>query len=224
MSENSKDHDRPSSDMAGDSRSSKSSRKKSSPKTSFRTERNDVGTLSISEPFNFRQVQHVVFDEESRELKGLPAEWTTGPPMQASGALSGKSRPRKKSIEHISPPFNYRHNVNVDFTNGGFHGLPSEWEILIKSNLNDDEVKANPQAVLDVLNFNQNGFAVPPPLPRATETAPSTVAVDVADDDPDSDQEPPPLPPDLEEGLSRSFSDCKMFVLMTWYLGRLCVP
>ncbi|KAJ3319664.1 Protein kinase [Boothiomyces sp. JEL0866] len=64
---------------------------------------------------------------------------------------------------------NFSHNVHVGFdsTNGGFTGLPTEWKALLQtSNITQEEMTMNPQAVFDVLEFYSENFMASPVLPR----------------------------------------------------------
>ncbi|KAJ3272567.1 Protein kinase [Terramyces sp. JEL0728] len=64
---------------------------------------------------------------------------------------------------------NFSHNVHVGFdsTNGGFTGLPNEWRALLQtSNITQEEMTMNPQAVFDVLEFYSENFMASPVLPR----------------------------------------------------------
>jgi len=54
----------------------------------------------------------------------------------------------------VSSPYSVKHTIHVDFnTSSGFRGLPREWEIMLQGTISRDEVIANPEAVLDVLEF-----------------------------------------------------------------------
>lgn len=67
----------------------------------------------------------------------------------------------------IGTPFNVQHleHVGVDpHSSTGFKGLPNKWrQLLDVSGITRAEVDANPQAVLDVLQFHLQG---PPPKPK----------------------------------------------------------
>jgi hypothetical protein len=72
----------------------------------------------------------------------------------------------KKKVEYddsitVSAPFEVRHGVHVDFNSStGFSGLPSEWEALLASSgIDKEDVVKNSQAVLDVLDFVNDGVA-----------------------------------------------------------------
>jgi hypothetical protein len=55
----------------------------------------------------------------------------------------------------ISAPYAVKHEIHVDFsTDTGLRGLPAEWEAALKgSGLDKKDVMENPDAVMDVLNF-----------------------------------------------------------------------
>lgn len=55
----------------------------------------------------------------------------------------------------IGTPYNVQHKIHVNFnTTTGFEGLPPEWEAMLKSSgITKDEVMANSDAVLTVLEF-----------------------------------------------------------------------
>eukprot|EP01156_Anaeramoeba_ignava_P010169 Anaeramoba_ignava/a479016_469.p2 GENE.a479016_469~~a479016_469.p2 ORF type:complete len:393 (-),score=140.74 a479016_469:1535-2713(-) len=65
-----------------------------------------------------------------------------------------KFRKKKKDIV-ISRPYNVTHDIHVDFNSEtGFTGLPKQWESLLKtSGITKEEVHQNPDAVLDILEF-----------------------------------------------------------------------
>ncbi|KAJ3029125.1 UNVERIFIED_CONTAM: Protein kinase [Siphonaria sp. JEL0065] len=63
---------------------------------------------------------------------------------------------QRSPLINISNPTNFVHQVHVgfDLSSGAFTGLPKEWKSLLEaSNLSQDEISKNPQAVLDVLEF-----------------------------------------------------------------------
>ncbi|KAJ3065681.1 Protein kinase, partial [Podochytrium sp. JEL0797] len=63
---------------------------------------------------------------------------------------------QRSPLINISNPTNFVHQIHVgfDLTSGAFTGLPKEWKSLLESsNLSQDEISKNPQAVLDVLEF-----------------------------------------------------------------------
>ncbi|KAJ3117253.1 Protein kinase [Phlyctochytrium bullatum] len=63
---------------------------------------------------------------------------------------------QRSPLMGISNPTNFVHNVHVGFDplSGMFTGLPPDWKRLLEtSNISQDEMLRNPQAVLDVLEF-----------------------------------------------------------------------
>eukprot|EP01122_Echinamoeba_exundans_P014147 TRINITY_DN6348_c0_g7_i1.p1 TRINITY_DN6348_c0_g7~~TRINITY_DN6348_c0_g7_i1.p1 ORF type:complete len:1031 (+),score=156.79 TRINITY_DN6348_c0_g7_i1:192-3284(+) len=67
--------------------------------------------------------------------------------------IGGKKEEGKGMV--IGLPFNIKHDIHVDFnTDTGLSGLPSEWEVILKSSgLKKEEIAQNKDAVLDVLMF-----------------------------------------------------------------------
>eukprot|EP01087_Luapelamoeba_hula_P013335 TRINITY_DN380_c0_g1_i1.p1 TRINITY_DN380_c0_g1~~TRINITY_DN380_c0_g1_i1.p1 ORF type:complete len:410 (-),score=71.83 TRINITY_DN380_c0_g1_i1:172-1401(-) len=54
----------------------------------------------------------------------------------------------------VSSPYSVKHTIHVDFnTSSGFRGLPREWELMLHGQISKDEVIENPDAVLDLLEF-----------------------------------------------------------------------
>jgi len=58
----------------------------------------------------------------------------------------------------VSAPYNVQHEIHVDFDSAtGFSGLPPEWELLLKgSGISREDVIANPDETLQVLEFHSN--------------------------------------------------------------------
>jgi len=58
----------------------------------------------------------------------------------------------------VSAPYNVQHEIHVDFDSAtGFSGLPPEWEVMLKtSGITREDVVANPQEALKVLEFQSN--------------------------------------------------------------------
>jgi len=57
----------------------------------------------------------------------------------------------------VSSPYSVKHTIHVDFnTSSGFRGLPREWELMLAGQISKDEVIENPDAVLDVLEFQSS--------------------------------------------------------------------
>lgn len=62
---------------------------------------------------------------------------------------------KSRAATTVSSPFNVQHHVHVDFDTetGGFHGLPKEWETMLRSAINENEIKENPKAAIATLEF-----------------------------------------------------------------------
>jgi len=57
----------------------------------------------------------------------------------------------------VSAPYNVQHEIHVDFDSAtGFSGLPAEWEAMLKGVISREEVIANPDEVLQVLEVQSN--------------------------------------------------------------------
>jgi hypothetical protein len=77
------------------------------------------------------------------------------------GPFGGRERAIDADSATVSRPIAFQHEVHVGFNpDDGLTGLPTEWQTLIKSNLTEAEVAANPEAVVDILKFNHDGFRV----------------------------------------------------------------
>jgi len=85
-----------------------------------------------------------------------------------------KSAKPKEVVKYtVSSPYSLTHPIHVDFNSAtGFSGLPKEWEVLLKNaNISKTDVLANPQQVLDILDFHsemlhqQEKDEDPKPLP-----------------------------------------------------------
>jgi tRNA A-37 threonylcarbamoyl transferase component Bud32 len=76
----------------------------------------------------------------------------------------------KANKKEVSLPFNISHDVHVDFDQEtGFKGLPNEWKVALDtSGIPQNDVKANPKAVLDALKLvdklNKGEPANQPPI------------------------------------------------------------
>jgi len=85
---------------------------------------------------------------------------------------------KKEEILDISSPTDFNHLCHVGYNpeTGKFEGLPKQWEVILEtSGISPEEQKADPQAVLEVLQFHQNynsGIVAKPLLstPYADET------------------------------------------------------
>ena len=145
---------------------------------------------SVGKATGVQRTLHVEWDDKTGTFVGLPSIWAqslpTGltreektidsrGPSHLTPALPTRSV--KESINKteqatfISKPFNFQHKFHVKLdqhSSTGFKGLPTEWRTLLKaSDISKDEVASNPQAVLDVLQFQFHG--PPPKLPTAEE-------------------------------------------------------
>ncbi|KAI9294191.1 Pkinase-domain-containing protein [Neoconidiobolus thromboides FSU 785] len=84
---------------------------------------------------------------------------------QFFSSVSGKfnannSPPQPQRKQQISLPFNTRHITHVGYDNetGEFLGLPQEWKQILKtSGITQTEQAAHPQAVIDVMEFYNQG-------------------------------------------------------------------
>ena len=85
--------------------------------------------------------------------------WVRSPSAENRAAWDGDALEAKGEI---SAPFNVIHlnHVEVDKRSStGFEGLPSEWEVLLKSSgISRQQTLDHPQTVLDVLEFAASGF------------------------------------------------------------------
>jgi len=82
------------------------------------------------------------------------------PPPKKHGFFSGlfKKKEKKSSEPTVGSPFNVHHHVHVDFnTKTGFVGLPPEWEAMLEnSSVSKKEIAEDPNAMLDVLQFESD--------------------------------------------------------------------
>mmetsp|Transcript_2784 Transcript_2784/g.3442 ORF Transcript_2784/g.3442 Transcript_2784/m.3442 type:complete len:518 (-) Transcript_2784:64-1617(-) len=149
--------------------------------------------FAISEPRDFRQGVHI--EEVEGMLAGVPetlkgeveakankkvdstkkSENAAPATLMPSPMQEPKKKRKKKKKEKMDPsclisgPRDFRQPVHVDFNSEtGFSGLPSEWETLIKGNISKDEVIANSNAVLQVIEFHQRGMV--PAGPAKSDT------------------------------------------------------
>jgi len=98
------------------------------------------------------------------------------------GTSAAKSRPM-----YVSKPFNVEHRTHVkldDRSSTGFKGLPKNWRtLLLGSSITREDVQQNPQAVLDVLQFQLQGAAPKMPSIQSLRLQ-SSAAVEVKKSDP----------------------------------------
>ena len=142
----------------------------------------------VTEPTNVQRNIHVEWDEETGTFKGLPDVWQSFVPAGVSKDAASTAgmrdevkpaAPTPKALAEtpltpglaISTPFNVKHecHVGVDpHSSTGFKGLPTAWKALLKtSGITREETMANPQQVLDVLQFHMEG---PPPKIPSRQT------------------------------------------------------
>eukprot|EP01087_Luapelamoeba_hula_P002242 TRINITY_DN1193_c0_g1_i1.p1 TRINITY_DN1193_c0_g1~~TRINITY_DN1193_c0_g1_i1.p1 ORF type:complete len:749 (+),score=123.85 TRINITY_DN1193_c0_g1_i1:409-2655(+) len=85
--------------------------------------------------------------------------WITGEPVKEEDEVQ------------LSGPSNFRQQMHVGFNaeTGSFDGLPQEWQVLLKtSGLSNDEIKEDPDMLVDVMKFQQSilrNEGLPPPPP-----------------------------------------------------------
>ena len=105
------------------------------------------------------------------------------------GKKKNKLRETAKNIE-ISKPSNFRNPIHVDFNSDtGFKGLPQEWEILLKSGgISKDEVLANHNEVLQVLQFHENRFQPAPPSKQNNNASIISPPVEGSNNNPPQEQ------------------------------------
>ena len=85
-------------------------------------------------------------------------------PINSKTQPQAKEKKKKFNPENfaISGPSNFRQPIHVDFTSeSGFRGLPNEWEVLLKGAITKEEATANPQEVLQCLEFHHNIYKQP---------------------------------------------------------------
>lgn len=76
---------------------------------------------------------------------------------------------RAPAMGGVSQPTGFAHRVHVGFDpiNGGFTGLPPEWQRLLNSSaLTKDDMAKNPQAVVEVLQFYTDTMQKRPDMPN----------------------------------------------------------
>lgn len=76
---------------------------------------------------------------------------------------------RAPAMGGVSQPTGFAHRVHVGFDpiNGGFTGLPAEWQRLLNSSaLTKEDMAKNPQAVVEVLQFYTESLQKRPDMPN----------------------------------------------------------
>eukprot|EP00301_Raphidiophrys_heterophryoidea_P024008 c7662_g1_i2.p1 GENE.c7662_g1_i2~~c7662_g1_i2.p1 ORF type:complete len:486 (+),score=110.75 c7662_g1_i2:140-1597(+) len=118
----------------------------------------------------------------SGSLVGLPSVWADYDPkaetvdydlilppvMRPSKYNPQQMRKAMDQASSIGAPTNFKHVVHVkvdEHSDTGFAGLPTEWVDLLKmSNITMKDLRENPNAVMDVMEFHaQNKLKKPPP-------------------------------------------------------------
>jgi len=88
---------------------------------------------------------------------------------------SARGGEKQEAVLDISSPTDFNHLCHVGYNpeTGKFEGLPKQWEVILESSgISPDEQRADPQAVLEVLQFHHNfnsGIVAKPPV--ATQVA-----------------------------------------------------
>jgi len=89
-----------------------------------------------------------------------PAKKSSSEEPKKHSFFSGlfKKKEKKTNEPNIGTPFNVLHHVHVDFnTKTGFVGLPPEWESMLEnSSISRNEIADDPNAMLDVLQFESD--------------------------------------------------------------------
>eukprot|EP01114_Cavostelium_apophysatum_P007721 TRINITY_DN1988_c0_g1_i1.p1 TRINITY_DN1988_c0_g1~~TRINITY_DN1988_c0_g1_i1.p1 ORF type:complete len:594 (+),score=171.85 TRINITY_DN1988_c0_g1_i1:222-2003(+) len=187
----------------------------------------DDPPLVIGDPHSFRQAFHVEYDPQSKSLKGFPDDWKSKPagPSKDSASSERKKTLSRKSFlvskttkkdkdvakegMEISTPYNVEHTVHIQVdinSDTGLAGLPTDWKTMLKGNVSKDEILANPQAVLDVLQFTENQFKVRPPLPQSPPPAATHQDQSQEPSSPVAKPPPPSKPPPPRQSLRVSQS------------------
>jgi len=74
----------------------------------------------------------------------------------AKGEKNG-STTESEATATVSSPYSVKHTIHVDFnTSSGFRGLPKEWEVMLAGQISKEEVIENPDAVIDILEFQSS--------------------------------------------------------------------
>ncbi|TDL21792.1 Pkinase-domain-containing protein [Rickenella mellea] len=173
---------------------------------------------------------------ESHSSLNHSANWSPAPPARArAGTINkGGNGPKKgmfglmsfitpsKRVE-ISTPYDPVHLTHVGFNSstGEFTGLPKEWQQLLQeSGISKSEQEKNPQAVMEIVKFYQEGrgenvwdkmaraddYPRPaPPPPKKAPTAP-TAAAQQSQPQPQPYRPAPTPPQPSSNALDRSMS------------------
>lgn len=132
------------------------------------TEPHHNNNLEVSRPYDVLDGVKMTIDLETGQYFNVPRCLIGFIPISSTGSVAKEeeidpslepSLPSPQSKPIVSAPYDFTHDVHVDFDSEiGFSGLPPEWEkMLKKSNISKDEVLENPQGVIDILNFMNDG-------------------------------------------------------------------
>jgi len=108
--------------------------------------------LSISRDDDDSKCLHIVVQESADQEKTYEVRLPDQTDLYDWMDIIEKNSPRLCA----SLPTGFQHidHVTFDPQSGAFKGLPDEWKSLLgQSNITGDEMKQNPQAVIDALNF-----------------------------------------------------------------------
>jgi len=162
--------------------------------------------------------------KQPEEVPVQTAELPSSESKRSGGLLSflgiGKGRKKAAAAEthSIGAPYNVHHNIHVDFNaRTGFSGLPAEWEsLLIGGGISKKEVVANPDEVLDVLEFQSARLAQQKKaemmaqaqalMAQQPSSSQQAATADGADFDPMCGYAAQPLPEDVQVTISELVS------------------
>jgi hypothetical protein len=157
--------------------------------------------LDISGPTDFQHGLHVTVDPSTGMVKGLPQEWaqvTTGASLaetRDSRELPDVLRPSRSktysegNLPEISTPTNFKHITHVEVdkdSESGFKGLPPQWAAILSANkITMTDMRQNPNAVMDVIDFEMAGrIKHPPPREKDVQESLQEVRDTLRSDDP----------------------------------------
>lgn len=138
--------------------------------------------MKISGPTDFKHGVKVRVDARRGTLVGLPQAWAqydpTAETVDYDTILPAQMRPTKynpkemrtamDNVLKIGAPTDFKHVVHVQVdanSSTGFAGLPPEWAKLLEMNeLTMKDLRDNPNAIMDVMEFHaKNKMKKPPP-------------------------------------------------------------
>lgn len=125
-------------------------------------------SIEVSRPYDVRDGVKMTIDSETGQYFNVPRCLVGVIPISSTGSVARDGAidpslepylPCAQGQPVVSAPYDFSHDVHVDFDSAsGFSGLPSEWEkMLRKSDISKDDVLENPQGVIDILNFMNDG-------------------------------------------------------------------